>query len=222
MTEEWKVFIKGVPGRGEEVIKALKAVGGKLKQNSRLSGALSSYVYIINHNGIIGAVPVGCELSKIIMDNYRELNLPEQWKYGDVLIRKDGSSFDIFYRYVQDFSFSPLLEVTEKVCNEYKRIVEVYAGFYRLATPSEVERFHELLHKHGKDWDAEKKQLVDWKWKPSVGDGYWIINANGSVVHLYWNNSSLDKKIFAFGNCFRTEEEVKAMAEKIKKLLKGD
>lgn len=35
-------------------------------------------------------------------------------------------------------------------------------------------------------------------------------------------NDSIDNNYFDFGNCFKTKEEAEAMAEKIKKLLKGE
>lgn len=226
MTDNQRVFIRGVAGRGIDVIAALEKLGGKTGRigSMRLSalGNIPLNVFIIGHDGEIAYMDSEGEVFEIIKDNYREIKLPEKWKYGDVLIKKDGSSFDIFYRYVQDFSFSPLLEVTETVCNEYQRIVTVYTGFYRLATPSEVERFHELLHKHGKDWDAEKKQLVDWKWKPKRNERYWFVSSSGRIKDYGWTDSPADEAGFDFGNCFRTREEAEAMAEKVRKLLKGE
>lgn len=223
MTDEQKVYIRGVEGRGgEEVRQALINLGGKvLHDNDYYDYGAPDSLFFINHDGEIRYAAETSEIGKIIMDNYRELELG-QWKYGDVLIRKDGSSFDVFYRYVADFSFSPLLEVTENVCNEYKRNVMVYAGYYRLATPSEVERFHKLLHKHGKEWDAEKKQLMDWRWKPKMNETYWFITGCNTIIRSLWANTSLDNKYFEIGNCFQSREEVEAAAERVRKALKGE
>lgn len=91
---------------------------------------------------------------------------------------------------------------------------------YRLATNSEAKRFHELLNKCGKEWDAEKKQLVDWRWKPEKYKKYWAIYTNCEVMAFEWDDDSFDKESFDFGNCFRTREEAGAMAVKVKKLLK--
>lgn len=28
----------------------------------------------------------------------------------------------------------------------------------------------------GKDWDVDKKQIVDYKWKPEIGDTFYFID----------------------------------------------
>lgn len=218
MTDEQKVFIRGIKGRGDEVIKTLEGRGAK---NYQLDGADPEYLYYINHEGSISLALLDSEFGKIIMDNYRELELG-QWKDGDVLISKDGDSFAIFRRYEPDFTFSSSLEVTGNVCKEYSRGLICYMGLYRHATPSEIERFHELLHMHGKGWDAEKKQLVKWRWKPKIEEAYWIVTGNNDIIQSVWAGTHVDNKYFDFGNCFRTREEAETIAEKVKKLLKGE
>lgn len=89
MKEEWKVYIKGVDGRGEEIIKALEDLGAVNHWN--YTGDRTTGVYYITHDGYIGVVGKDVEFTQIIMDNYRELHLPEQWKDGDVLINNDGA-----------------------------------------------------------------------------------------------------------------------------------
>lgn len=219
MKEEWKVYIKGVPGRGDEVRQALIDLGGKVYHYFNYD--VPGYLYFMNHHGEIKYTEESCDIGKIIMDCYRELRLPEKWKDGDVLISKDGVFFCIFRRYEPDSFFSASLEVSDNICNEYSKGLFCFVGCYRLATPAEVERFHELLHKQGKDWDAEKKQLVDWKWKPKAGENYFFISSKLFVEDTSNDEFDVDEARIRRGNCFRTREEAEAMAEKIKKLLKG-
>lgn len=46
-------------------------------------------------------------------------------------------------------------------------------GNARGMTESERQELLEALHKIGKDWDAEKLQIVDYEWKPKYGDEYY-------------------------------------------------
>lgn len=97
MKEEWKVYIKGVPNRGNEVIKALTDLGAK--NPFYYNGNNPSSLYYIGHDGNIHEEIeelTDSEYIQIIMDNYRELKLPESEKYkpkyGDMywIIDTDG------------------------------------------------------------------------------------------------------------------------------------
>lgn len=227
MKKEWKVYIKGVQNRGEEVKQTLINLGGKIIRNYSY-GALDS-LFFINHYGEIRYASEFSEMGKIIMDNYKEIKLPEQWKNGDILINTDGSDYKVFWEYDSDSDTS---FYAHNVSIHINGTLTTYSGSiwhgekmvcfiedYRLATPSEAKRFHELLNKCGKDWDAEKKQLVDWKRKPKKGERYWFIGGHGQIRSYVWNNDFADIDFFNFGNYFKTKEKAEAMAKKIKKLL---
>lgn len=220
MKEEWKAYIKGVPYRGDEVIKILVDLGGRNEDN--LCNAENDYyVYYINHKGDIDCEYIDSEIAQIIMDNYTELHLPENWKDGDVLINLEGDTFVVFCNDVPDFSFRTCLQVNESVCQEYSSGLFCYRNNYRLATPAEVDKFHEILRRHGKYWNAEKKELVEWRWKPKKGDSYFYINHYIEVVVTTWMCDYDDQSHYYAGNCFRTREEAEVMVEKVKKLLRG-
>ena len=223
MKDEQKVWIRGVNDRGDEVIKALTDLGAV--NESEFNGDGHNSIYYISHGGIIRCKDIGSETAKIIMDNYRELHLPEKWKDGDVLVNvtykgifavcksvcKSGDDAYHCYMYA-DLGCD---RIDAKGCN-------ILRSAYRLATPSEVKRFHETLHKHGKEWDAEKKQLVDWKWMPKRDEAYYYFDWCGDVAKCVWKGTHDDLDCYHFGDCFRTREEAKAMAEMVKKLLKGE
>lgn len=221
MKDEQKVWIRGVEGRGDEVLRMLVNRGATTQLKPK-DFERNDYIYFITHAGDIGCMVYESEVGKIIMDNYRELHLPERWKDGDVLISNDGGFFCIFRRYEPDYFFYAYLEVSDNICKENPKWLFCFVGCYRLATPAEVDRFHELLHKHGKKWDAEKKQLVKWRWKPKNEEAYYFIDTNTSVYEIAYDENNINDSInFEVGNCFRTREEAEAMAKKFKKLLKG-
>ena len=69
-------------------------------------------IYFINHDNEIDCVPgFSTELAQIIMDNYREVELPaEQWKDGDVLIcDKWPGQCAVFKKYREDGVFETYL-----------------------------------------------------------------------------------------------------------------
>lgn len=220
MKDEQKVWIRGVESRGSEVIKMLEDRGGKNRRGWK--GNEEKLIFFIDHGGYIESTGLDSEFGKIIMDNYRELCLPEKWKDGDVLICRDCKLYAVFSHIDVKSSFVAYMQASKDGEQEYETGVQCNREDYLLATPSEVEHFHELLHKHGKEWDAEKKQVVSWRWKPKINETYWFITGSNTIMRSVWADTFLDNEYFKFGNCFRTREEAEAAAERVKKALKGE
>lgn len=88
---------------------------------------------------------------------------------------------------------------------------------YRLATPSEIKHFHELLNKSSKDWDVKKKQLVNLKWKPKERDDYWTVIVGITIykIKLTWIGGVAYKIRYELGNCFRTSYKADDMLKKL-------
>lgn len=57
------------------------------------------------------------------------------------------------------------------------------------------------------------------RWEPNLGDTYWYAAWNGEACSSKWNGFHSDTMYKKFGNCFKTEEEAAAAAEKVKALL---
>lgn len=220
MKEEWKVYIKGVLNRGNEVIKILEDLGAK--NCVHYTGCNSHCLFYINHKGVVDWVPLDNETGQIIMDNYREIKLSERWKDGDLLIDINRTEYTIFKNYSFGNMFDSYIIVNKDNVKSFSNLLSCYAKFYRLASDEECKQFYELLHKHGKDWDAEKKHLVDWRWKPKEKEVYWYVDIEGHLANVTSYNDTFDNSMYDFGNCFRTKEEAEKMAEKIKKLFKGE
>lgn len=207
MKKEWKVFILGNKDRGDEVIKALTDLGGR--NYDLLHGTNNNSLYFINPDGIICCTCFGSEIAKIIMYNYYEIKLPEkQWRDGDILFSEIDNEFAVFevehIHYPNKF-FSHL-----STCHAgYLTNQLMHKKDFRLATESEIEQFHNRLHVIiNKDWwDTEKKQLVDWEWRPSINEAYYTLEIdNGDVevrTRVYFDDD-IDKKLIKNCNFFRT------------------
>lgn len=229
MTDNQKVYIRGVEGRGIDVIAALERLGGKTDRvgSMRLSalGNIPFNVFIIGHDGQIAYADSEGEAFDIIKDNYREIKLPEQWKDGDILIRKDNNNLFCVYQ-------KPVDNGKGFLCHVYVSKDTLFTGVivpaeaadnYRRATDDEELTFYALVSDHHMYWDAENKALVSWEHdSPHCGQKYYAVSAYGTVVDNTWCDSSVDKALLRAGNWFFTEEEAEAAAERVKKALKGE
>lgn len=45
------------------------------------------------------------------------------------------------------------------------------------------------------------------RWRPEYDETYWMVESNGYVCHLYWNNDCSGDWHYLTGNCFKTVEE---------------
>lgn len=225
MKKEWKVYIKGIDGMGNEVKQALVNLGAK--ECLTLSGSKDNMIYFIDHDGEIDYVDSESEVGKIIIDNYQQIKIPESWKEGDILISKDGACYKIFSESVPEninifYGYNVSISVNGIITQYNNGVWVCDRKDYRLATSKEKAQFHKLLREHGKDWDADKRQFVKWIWKPEEGEPYWMINSNGTVDTYCWCDDPMDNSRFNFGNCFKTKKEAKAMAKTFNQLLKAE
>ena len=89
----------------------------------------------------------------------------------------------------------------------------------RIATEEEKQFLLDALHADGKDWDAVNKRIVEYKWRPKHGEPYYMINTLFNVLKCTWSSSGFDFDLLVNRNCFKTEEEAQAKADKIIKIL---
>lgn len=221
MTDEQRVFVRGVKGRGSEVIKILEDLGGKVPPLDL--GGNPKYIYFISHDGDITCILYESEGGKIIMDFYREIKLPEQWKDGDIIVENNTNPvYSVFKSAEGNGKFSEYFCVT--IDGIIKANIFRSISKWHLANKEERKTFTNLLHKHCKEWDAEKKQLVDWRWKPKKEEDYWAVILDTTIIKLVftWLGSVTDEIRYKLGNCFRTREEAEAAVERVKKALKGE
>ena len=94
----------------------------------------------------------------------------------------------------------------------------------RYATEGEKQELFDALSKEGKAWDAEKKAVVQFKWKPYIGEIYYYPMFK-YCSHLFksydciWSDLSSDNDIYNKGWCFKTREECESYCKKLNEAI---
>lgn len=185
MTDNQRAFIRGIGGRGSEVIATLVNLGGK--NNLRLDGNDPNRIYFIAHDGCIGFVGADSEYAKILTDYYKKIKLPDYsdeedwdaWKDGQLLVsieKHEGPRFaildnttpttDRFEAYLVLAPDNRVLLHQTCMCYEF-----------RLATESETAYFVRQLDSLEKVWNPWLKRLED---KPKKENGG-LINVTATL-----------------------------------------
>ena len=114
MEEKKKVFIIGCKGRGSEVIDILKGLGAKNKME--ISGENKDNIYFINHDNNITCALADSEIGAIVMDNYRDIELPRQkWIEDDILtLDNHKGCYAAFKKYNDDGTFEAYFVLDHK------------------------------------------------------------------------------------------------------------
>jgi hypothetical protein len=90
----------------------------------------------------------------------------------------------------------------------------------RLATPEEKQLLIDKMREQGKDWNGE--QVVDWVWRPKIGEPYWCIVFNPLRAEIVeWCNDSVDNERLKDNRVFATEALAKAAFIDLQTVLKN-
>lgn len=93
---------------------------------------------------------------------------------------------------------------------------------YRPATEAEKQRLFDALAKHGKRWNAEKKQIEDLpRWRASYNQTYFHISSKCSIIDEKECGASVDESRYYVGNYFRTREAAEKVASQIRDIFKN-
>lgn len=109
MTDEQKVYIRGVEGRGDEVIKMLTDLGGD-RNGFDWEGNDPKSLYFISYEGDIGSTHDDDEIGRMLQEYRRELHLPELRKDCNIFVNENivghfavkVPAIDALYFYVTD------------------------------------------------------------------------------------------------------------------------
>ena len=107
------------------------------------------------------------------------------------------------------------------VCTSY---LSTFFSEYTIkeACPLEVKTLLNAMHEKGYTWDFENKEIVKINhfWQPSIGDRYYFISSDLTLVRNVYRNSGFDRILQQNGGCFKTVEAAENCLEEIKKLYK--
>lgn len=80
----------------------------------------------------------------------------------------------------------------------------------------EAERQIQDIRKELDELDKVDIELESRRWRPDLGQIYYLVSDTGSVAYTIWYNSNCDLLRFAIGNVFKTKEEVEFEIERLK------
>lgn len=111
MKDSQRIYIRGNKNRGDEIKDILTGLGAHPVTD--ISYNDDRFIYFINHENEIGIALIDSEVARIIMDNYKEIKLPEQWKNGDILIN-NNNDYALFKKYKDNDYFEAYFLLDKK------------------------------------------------------------------------------------------------------------
>lgn len=90
----------------------------------------------------------------------------------------------------------------------------------RYATESEKQAFLEKLKEAGYTWNAEKKCLEEYAWKPEKGVEYFYIGIYLKVYSTIYCDTYVDHQLILAENYFQTKEQAEKKAKELREVLK--
>jgi hypothetical protein len=96
------------------------------------------------------------------------------------------------------------------------------AKWVRYATEDEKQKLFDALAKEGKAWDAEKKAVVELKWKPKIGEtcfAPYFDFPKFITKQWLWEINWYSTEYYNKGWCFKTKEECEEFCQKLNKAI---
>lgn len=152
MEQKQKVWIRGVEGRGDEVIKMLTDLGAK--NCDGLAGNDPNRVYSITTDGAIACTRDGVTI-ETLKTYYREIKLPEKWVTGYVLDTRQPV-YDTLYFYIT--SSGDVQAAVVKGILDYQRFRIGNFFHTRVEANGMAEKYRQLLE-GGVD-EHQSKQII--------------------------------------------------------------
>ena len=159
-------------------------------------------------------------------------------KEKDIAQFKDGDV--VFYHYGEDATTIAILQGEVDTISKYL-FIEDYVSLdsvegllldsnytdaatdVRYATEEEKQKLFDALAKKGKIWDAEKKAVVDLKWKPKIGEtcfAPYFDFPKFITKQWLWEINWYSTEYYNKGWCFKTKEECEAYCLRLNEVIK--
>lgn len=162
-------------------------------------------------------IPEGCKAivkdGSVVFEKEEKEEVRE-FKEGDVLHSVHADITLIFEKYSTYYSFT----------SHYSTLNA--AGFdwavksFRHATKEEKSEFFDKMKEQGLLWNAEEKRVEKIRWRAKKGEYYHHINADGFASTIKHTDYITDYHRYNFGNYFRTKEQTKKAARRVKETLR--
>ena len=168
------------------------------------------------------AIPNGCKA--IVKDGsvvFEKAGKSKDFNRGDILVDRHNyimlvDNYDIVEDYLYSFVHIDSFGVLSK--EPYRQWCE--RSDFRLATEEERQLLFDKMKEQGLQWNAEEKRVENISWRAEEGKGYFGIGSQGNLVAYIEDGSRFDENLHEFGNYFRTSEQVKEAAKRVKEILR--
>lgn len=145
----------------------------------------------------------------VLVDDFKSSYFP----YKIILIYKGTKSVDGCYEYYINRSQTGSLSENGSCSNFSNSKV-------RHATEEEKKELFDLMKENGLQWNAEEKRVEKIRWRAEKGNDYYFIDSFCYLRQDYENFQLMDDNIYNSYNYFRTEEQAKEAAKRVKDTLK--
>jgi hypothetical protein len=182
---------------------------------------------VINNNG--ERIPATLEVVDgvmIVSPTKDEIDI-SQFNDGDVVAFDIGIDTQLFL-FKEWVNTTTMLSLCYAILDDETGL-DIDGGNYfvnRIATEEEKQKFFDALEKSGYRWDAERKEVVQFKWKPYIGEIYYYPMYK-YCSHLFksydfiWADLLTDNDIYNKGWCFKTKEECETFCKRLNEAIEG-
>ena len=155
-------------------------------------------------------IPEGCKA--IVKDG--SVIIEKEFKNGDVL---HSVHDDLMLIYKESCS-------SERFSSHFNMIHNYNNGWntrsFRLATEEEKQLLFDKMKDKGLKRNAEEKRVEKIRWRAEMDKRYFIVGCSGNMGICTENDYRSDNSLYEFGNYFRTKEQVKKVARRIREALR--
>lgn len=158
-------------------------------------------------------IPEGCKAT--IKDGSIVFEKDQEFKDGDVLCSENGTLV-IFKEKEEDGS--------EWFYSHYSTDISCIgcwlSSAFRHATEEEKQQLFDKMKEKGLKWNAEEKRVEKIRWRAEKGNDYYFIDSFCYLGQDREDFQLMDDKVYSSYNYFRTEEQAREAAKRVKEVLR--
>ena len=146
-------------------------------------------------------------------------------KDGIVTIEKDFEDGDVLHSVHDDLMLIYKESCSSECFSSHFNMMHNYNNgwnplYFRHATEEEKQLLFGKMKEQGLWWNAEEKRVEKIRWRAKYGDGYFTTSITGRINYLYERNDNYDNKYYNTYAYFRTVDQSKEAARRVKETLK--
>ena len=147
-------------------------------------------------------------------------------KDGIVTIEKDFEDGDVLHSVHDDLMLIYKESCSSECFSSHFNMMHNYNNgwntrYFRHATEEEKQLLFDKMKEQGLRWNAEEKRVEKIRWRANEGDSYYFTDiTDASVLSNHEADDKIDYILWRSYNYFRTEEQAREAARRIKETLR--